>query len=51
VLATACLLRGGARALDLLDADTHGLFVTATGAVVESDGLAPFLRRPAVATT
>jgi thiamine biosynthesis lipoprotein len=44
VLATACLLRGGARAFDLLDAHMHGLFVSATGAVVGSAGLAPFLR-------
>ncbi len=47
VLATACLLRGARRAFDLLDADAHGLFVTATGAVVGSDGLAPFIRQPA----
>jgi FAD:protein FMN transferase len=48
VLATACLLRGAARAFDLLDADAHGLVVTATGAILESDGLGPFLRDRAV---
>jgi thiamine biosynthesis lipoprotein len=48
VLATACLLRGARRAFDLLDVDAHGLVVTATGAVLESGGLSPFLRPPAV---
>jgi FAD:protein FMN transferase len=48
VLATAGLLRGSARAFDLLDADAHGLAVTSLGDVACSNGLGPFLRHPIV---
>ena len=46
VLATAGLLRGSARAFDLLDDAAHGLAVTSLGDVACSPGLGPFLRRP-----
>jgi thiamine biosynthesis lipoprotein len=44
VLATASLLRGADRALDLLDEHAHGLLLTTDGRVVHSAGIAPFLR-------
>jgi thiamine biosynthesis lipoprotein len=46
VLAVAGLLRGSARAFDLLDQTAHGLAVTALGDVACSPGLGPYLRRP-----
>jgi hypothetical protein len=46
VLATAGLLRGSARAFDLLDTTAHGLAVTSLGEVTCSSGLGPYLRRP-----
>ncbi len=46
VLATAGLLRGSARAFDLLDASAHGLAVTSLGEVTCSPGLGPYLRHP-----
>ena len=49
VLATAGLLRGSARAFDLLDDRAHGLAVTSLGEVTCSPGLGPYLRRPAAA--
>ncbi len=49
VLATAGLLRGAARAFDLLDNATAGLAVTRLDEVICSPGLSPFLRRPAAA--
>ena len=49
VLATAGLLRGSARAFDLLDDAAAGLAVTNLDELICSPALGPFLRRPAAA--